>query len=162
MLLDKDILHDVFLGLGSNMGDRGENINRVINEIEKRIGEIIAISAFYVTEPVGFNSDNDFLNAVCEVKTRFRPMELLQKTQEIEISMGRTSKSTDKIYADRIIDIDLLLFDDKVYSNDKLVLPHPHLHERAFVLLPLSEIAGSRIHPVLHKSIDQLKRDLGI
>lgn len=162
MLLDKEILYDVFLGLGSNMGDRGENLNHAINEIEKRIGEVVTTSAFYVTEPVGFDSDNNFLNAVCKVKTKFRPMKLLQKTQEIETDMGRVSKSADKVYTDRIIDIDLLLFDDKIYSNQKLVLPHPHLHERAFVLLPLAEIAGAYIHPVLHKSINQLKEELGI
>lgn len=162
MVLDKEISYDVFLGLGSNIGDRGENLNHAINEIEERIGEVIATSAFYVTEPVGFASDNNFLNAVCEVKTKFRPMELLQKTQEIEREMGRIEKSANKIYADRIIDIDLLLFDDKIYSNEKLTLPHPHLHERAFVLLPLAEIAGTYIHPVLHKSIDQLKKELGI
>ncbi|MBK5719395.1 2-amino-4-hydroxy-6-hydroxymethyldihydropteridine diphosphokinase [Dysgonomonas sp. Marseille-P4677] len=162
MLLDKEISYDVFLGLGSNIGDRGENLDHAINEIEERIGEVITTSAFYVTEPVGFESENNFLNAVCEVKTKLRPMELLQRTQEIEKKMGRVSKSDNEGYADRIIDIDILLFDDKIYSNEKLTLPHPHLHERAFVLLPLAEIAGTYIHPVLNKSIDQLKKELGV
>ncbi len=160
MLLDKDNLHDVFLGLGSNIGDRGENLHNAINKIEERIGNVIATSAFYVTKPVGFESENSFLNAACLIKTKLRPMQVLQETQLIETEMGRKTKSENKIYVDRIIDIDLLLFDDEVYVNDKLTLPHPHLHERAFVLLPLSEIAGDYIHPVLHKTINQLKAEL--
>lgn len=160
MLLDKDNLHDVFLGLGSNIGDRGENLHSAINKIEERIGNVIATSAFYVTKPVGFESENSFLNAACLIKTKLRPMQVLQETQLIETEMGRKTKSENKIYVDRIIDIDLLLFDDEMYVNDKLTLPHPHLHERAFVLLPLSEIAGDYIHPVLHKTINQLKAEL--
>ncbi|MDR1882681.1 MAG: 2-amino-4-hydroxy-6-hydroxymethyldihydropteridine diphosphokinase [Prevotella sp.] len=161
MLPDKEIEHDVFLGLGSNMGDRSENLARAINRIGERIGKVIIISAFYVTEPFGFESENRFLNAVCAIKTGIRPMELLRRTQEIEQEMGRMVKSENKVYADRIIDIDLLLFDDRVYAGERLVLPHPHLHERAFVLLPLAEIAGEYVHPVLCKTINQLKAELG-
>jgi 2-amino-4-hydroxy-6-hydroxymethyldihydropteridine pyrophosphokinase len=160
-LLDKEEdLHNVFLGLGSNLGDRGENLNRAINNIEEGIGEVVSTSAFYVTNPEGFSSDNRFLNAVCEVKTSMKPFDVLKTTQMIEKEMGREAKSANGVYTDRIIDIDLLLFDDQVLEKDNLVLPHPHLHERSFVLIPLSEIAGDHIHPILRKTIDELKESL--
>lgn len=160
MLLEKEKLHEVFLGLGSNLGDRGENLYQSISNIEERIGKVIATSAFYVTEPVGFESANQFLNAACLVKTKLQPLEVLEETQAIEKDMGRTGKSVNKAYKDRIIDIDLLLFDREIFESPNLILPHPHLHERPFVLLPLAEIAGEYIHPVLDKSINELKSEL--
>lgn len=159
-MLEKERIHTVFLGLGSNLGDRGENLNNALNKIEERIGEIISTSAFYVTEPVGFNSKNQFLNAVCEVSTKSSPLGVLGIAKEIEVEMGRESKSVNKEYADRIIDIDILLYDDEIQTSKELTLPHPHLHERLFVLLPLAEIAGERIHPVQKQSIKQLKEKL--
>ncbi len=160
MLLDRDNYHYIYLELGSNLGDRGENLKHAINNIEERIGEVVTTSAFYVTTPEGFISENQFLNAVCGVKTRMDAFEILDITQQIEKDMGRESKSRDKIYSDRIIDIDLLLFDDEIVRKENLELPHPHLHERAFVLIPLAEIAGNYIHPVFEKTISQLKEEL--
>lgn len=157
---EKDNLHIVYLALGSNLGDRGENIYKAINNIEERIGNVLASSAFYVTEPVGFVSDNQFLNAACKVQTRLSPLEVLQATQIIEKEMGRKTKSQKQDYADRVIDLDLLLFDDQILQYPHLVIPHPHMHERAFVLEPLAEIAGELYHPILHKTINQLKAEL--
>lgn len=160
MLLYKDKLHDVYLSLGSNLGDRGENLHHAIDEIEKRVGEIVAISAFYVTDPMGFTSENQFLNAACHLKTTLNPYELLAITQDIEVEMGRIIKSSDKVYIDRIIDIDILLYDNEVVNTETLIIPHPNMNDRAFVILPLSEIAAQVIHPVLNKTIKDIWIDL--
>jgi 2-amino-4-hydroxy-6-hydroxymethyldihydropteridine diphosphokinase len=157
MIPEKEKSHNAYLGLGSNLGDRGGNLETAIGYIEERIGEIAATSAFYVTDPVGFDSDNRFLNAACLVRTKLSPADILQTTRTIEKEMGRRTKSQNDVYSDRIIDIDILLYDNEILESPGLTLPHPRLHERAFVLYPLAEIGGKYTHPVLHKTIDELK-----
>lgn len=153
-------LHDVYLALGTNLGNKEENIFRAIKLINERVGMVIIHSALYVTKPVGFTSENSFINAACLVMTSMEPIELLRATQEIEREMGRESKSENEVYTDRIIDIDILLYDTLIFEHEELVLPHPHLHKREFVLTPLAEIAGQYMHPVLNKSILELEQAL--
>lgn len=141
-----------YLGLGTNLGDKEQNLRTAVREIEERVGQVTALSAFYVTEPWGFSSDNGFLNAVCGVKTSLSPFEVLALTQEIERTMGRTCKSEGGVYHDRIIDIDLLLCLDASgravrVDTPQLKLPHPLMHLRDFVMKPLLEIAPEAAGP---------------
>ena len=153
----RTVFASVFLALGTNLGNRKQNMEIAIENIEKQIGTIIAQSAFYNSEPFGFESDNLFLNSVVEVSTSLLPSELLAKTQLIENQMGRTSKSDESGYSDRIIDIDILLYNKEVIDNKpELVVPHPEMQNRDFVLKPLAEIAPSFVHPVLNKTISEL------
>lgn len=159
-MLDNNNLHDIYLALGSNLGDKKRNIESAIEQIELRIGKVITLSSIYETLPVGFESENSFLNAACRVSTKLHPLEVLQSTQVIEKELGRKSKSIDQAYSDRIIDIDLLLFDNQIIEYPQLIVPHPHLHERDFVLNPLAEIAPNVYHPILKETISELKNKL--
>lgn len=144
-----------YLGLGTNLGNKDENLNGAVEYIRERVGRINSLSAFYVTEPWGFKSENSFLNAVCSVATDISPIELLYITKEIEKEMGRNKKSVDKIYCDRIIDIDILLYDDLIMQSEELTIPHPIMTERDFVMIPLAEIAPELVHPVLKKKMKE-------
>ena len=134
-------MHQVYLGLGTNLGDKEANLKVAIEEIRKRVGEITSLSAFHASEPWGFESENSFLNAVCCVHTDLSPMETLRTTQEIERSLGRLKKSTGGNYSDRVIDIDILLYDDLHIDTPELTIPHPLMWQRDFVMIPLREIA---------------------
>lgn len=131
---------EVYLGLGSNLGDKCLHLRTAINEIEKRIGHVECQSAFVETEPWGFESDNTFVNAVVRVDTALSPLDLLKETQTIEREMGRTHKTVDGKYSDRIIDIDILLYGDVEINLPELVVPHPRMYERDFVMKPLEEV----------------------
>ena len=146
-------MHIVYLSLGSNMGDRRQLLERAIAEINKQVGRVVRQSAFYETEPWGFESENLFLNAAVCVETALTPRQLLQVTQKIERQLGRTRKTRhDQIpsltgearrglqYVDRPIDIDILLYDDLTINEPDLQIPHPLMHERDFVMMPLREI----------------------
>ncbi len=130
----------LFLSLGSNIGDREQLLRRAIALIGERVGEVQRVSSFIETEPWGFQSEHPFLNAACMVLTTLSPEQCLEATQQIERELGRTEKSRDGIYHDRPIDIDLLLYGDLRLSTPTLTLPHPHMQERDFVMIPLREI----------------------
>lgn len=129
-----------FLSLGSNLGDKKSNLQKAINMLGERAGEVLAVSSFIETEPWGFVSDNAFLNACVKIDTALTPQELLAVTQEIEKALGRTHKSDGGKYCDRPIDIDILLYGDIVVDDENLKIPHPHMYERDFVTVPLKEI----------------------
>lgn len=146
----------VYVGLGTNLGKKEHNLRLAVRKIEERVGKVIALSAFYATAPWGFSSENTFLNAAACVETQLPPLSVLRLTQEIEREMGRAHKSVGGVYSDRLIDIDLLLCDDRVMDTPELKLPHPLMHERRFVLEPLAEIAPELVHPVLKKKMRDL------
>ncbi len=147
-----------YLGLGSNLGNRRRNLITAAALLAERAGDVLALSSFYETEPWGFVSENRFLNAALALETSLSPFDLLRLTQTIEREMGRAAKSAQGIYHDRLIDIDLLLYGDEVVRSAELEIPHPHLHERRFVLEPLREIAPFLRHPLLGKNIEELFR----
>lgn len=134
-----------YLGLGTNLGNKEQNLHDAVRMIEERIGKVVSLSAFYATAPWGFDSANGFLNAACRVDTALQPLQVLEVTQAVEREMGRTGKSVDGVYHDRIIDIDLLLCfraggTPVVLSQPRLTLPHPLMNLRDFVMKPLLEI----------------------
>ncbi len=146
----------LYLGLGSNLGNRNDILEKALDEIENSVGHIVARSDFYETKPWGFQTDQCFLNACIGVETSFSPLACLDKTQEIERKLGRKKKTQNGQYSDRPIDIDLLLYDRLVVDSERLTIPHPLLHLRAFVLKGLAEIAGTYEHPVMKKTIQEL------
>lgn len=132
--------HKVYLGLGSNLGNRKAILNEAISLIQKRVGEVIRQSSFLETEPWGFTSHNKFLNACICVNTQYSPHQILKTTQAIEKDMGRCHKTVNHQYHDRIIDIDILMIDDLNIDDSYLKVPHPLMKERDFVMIPLKEI----------------------
>lgn len=129
-----------YLGLGTNLGSRKRNLGRALKLIGEQVGIVKATSSFYDSKPQGFRSSHRFLNAVCCVQTELEPMALLAQVKAIERSMGRIVDSTNCGYQDRIIDIDILYYDQLVMQTDKLTIPHPRIGERDFVLRPLAEL----------------------
>ena len=146
-MMDDTHKHIVYLALGSNMGDRQAHLRRASNEIEKQVGHVVRQSAFHVTEPVGFQSENLFVNAAVCCHTELSPHELLVVTQRIERQLGRRRKSKNGIYHDRVIDIDILLYDDLTVNDPDLIIPHPRMYERPFVMIPLKEILEKQTNP---------------
>lgn len=150
----------LYLGLGSNLGDKRNNLLQAVALISERVGRVVCLSRFYETQPWGYASNNTYLNAALGVETSLSPLEVLSITQNIERELGRQKKSMNREYFDRPIDIDLLLMDDLVIDSDALILPHPLMHERQFVMEPLLEIAPMVVHPILGKTICQIYNEL--
>ena len=150
----------VCLSLGSNLGPRETYLRKALQALDKELGSLVKCSSFYETLPWGFSSDSLFLNAAACYDTLLSPEEVLAVTQQIEKSLGRKEKSRQGQYADRCIDIDILLYDDRVMQTPDMILPHPHMAERMFVLEPLAEIMPHMLHPQLKKTILQLKEEL--
>ena len=140
-----------YLGLGSNLGAREANLERALELLKQRM-QIGKISSIFETEPVGNTSQPRFLNLACQVSTRLAPEGLLALAKGIEAKMGRAGKSGQP----RIIDIDILLYGDRVIETPDLVIPHPSMTQRAFVLVPLAEIAPTTVHPVTGRTVKEM------
>ena len=151
---------ELFLSIGTNLGNRQLNIDTALNLVGERIGTVLKKSSIIETEPWGFSSENLFYNIAVKVETELQISQILFETKRIEQEMGRTSKSVSEDFCDRIIDLDLIFFDNLVLTTQDLCLPHPKMTERLFVLQPMAEIAPNMTHPVLGKTIKQLLIEL--
>ena len=130
----------VYLGLGSNLGNKEQHITTAVKHLEQRVGKVRRLSSLLKTEPWGFTSPHSFVNAAVSIDTILSPHEVLEATQQIERDMGRKQKSMNGEYHDRVIDIDILLYDDMEINEKDLIIPHPLMHQRDFVMIPLREI----------------------
>ncbi len=144
----------VFLGIGTNLGNRELNLEQSIARIEEFIGPVLMTSSIYETEPWGFQAEDKFLNLVVKAETKLTPSGLLGRILMIESLMGRVRGPNR--YSSRLIDIDILVYEEMIIDQESLKIPHPLLQERRFVLVPLCEIASEMIHPVLKKSYAEL------
>ena len=150
-------MSNAYIALGSNLGDKEANLRQALKMLLVKGLQIRSVSSFFKTEPYGVTDQPEFINAVACVKTDLAPEKLLKLLLDTELEMGRVRL---RHWGERNIDLDLLLYDDLIYYSEKLVLPHPDMQNRFFVLQPLSEIAADKIHPVYKKSIQTLLKSL--
>ena len=151
------VKQEIYIGLGSNIGDRLANIRKAIELMNKEGIEIIKGSSLYETEPVGYKAQGWFLNSVVKAKTELSPVRLWKRLEKIERSMGRKREIK---WGPRIIDLDILFYGNRILNGKELKIPHSELHKRRFVLVPLEEIAPKLVHPVFKKTISELSKDL--
>lgn len=143
----------IFISLGSNIGNKLGNITKAIHELKLLPGPIVKTSSVYVTEPWGYVDQEEFINQVIAIKTNYKPIELLDALLNIEFILGRQRTVKN---APRVIDLDILLFKDLIISESNLEIPHPRMHLRKFILVPMTEIAPNIIHPLLDQSMKEL------
>lgn len=147
-------MNTVFLILGGNMGKRDEVMFHALRKIDRQIGKIVLQSGIYETAAWGYENQNAFYNCVIAIETEKNPQEVLEKVLNIENQIGRVR--TGAKWQERLIDIDILFYNDRVVEESDLKIPHPLLHKRLFTLIPLLEIAADFVHPILQKSIRQV------
>ena len=148
------LMHNVFIGIGSNIGERLHHLQEAVDRLALLAGtSICAVSSIYMTEPVGESEQNRFYNGVLQLETSFPPEELRQQCKNIEQELGRPDAYPR--WSPRVIDLDILLYDDAIIHTETLSIPHPELHCRKFVLIPLLDIANP-LHPAMQRSILQL------
>lgn len=148
------IMKKVYLGIGSNLGDREANLKGAVESIGESIGLVVKSSSVYETEPWGFNSEDKFLNMVLEVETDLSPSDVLNTIHQIETKLGRIRGEVQ--YSSRVIDIDIIFYEDLKIIEKNLIIPHPLMYERKFVLIPFCDIAPDFLHPVLKRTIASL------
>jgi 2-amino-4-hydroxy-6-hydroxymethyldihydropteridine diphosphokinase len=156
--------HIAYIGIGSNLGDKTDQCEKAISEILKvDRHKLLAKSSFFKTQPMGYTSQDCFVNGVIKIETNLEPIDLLRTLKTIESNLGRLKTFR---WGPRLIDLDILFFDEREIQTEELQVPHPLIHERQFVLIPLVEIDPGLIHPVLGKTVQELlenfKQDQGV
>ena len=152
-------METAYISIGSNIGDKLDNCKKSVISIEaKTRSKIIAVSDFYKTEPVDYMDQDWFVNGVIKIETSQSPTELLKNLRSLEIEAGRIEKKIR--FGPRVLDLDILLYSDVILNLPDLVIPHPRMHKRCFVLKPLCDIDSGIVHPIINKDVKQLLREL--